>query len=120
MTTAATDDSGDVYFDVKSFPEYGSLTHQKIDDMEAAQDAGRRRGQVRLHEARLDARGRGDVVRPRGSEGARPPQLTEDATPVGVADDGTEPHAGQPAGAGAGQVLAHPAADACWRRSDGR
>ena len=36
---AATDDSGDVYFDVKSFPEYGSLTHQKIDDMEAPEDA---------------------------------------------------------------------------------
>jgi cysteinyl-tRNA synthetase len=35
----APDDSGDVYFDVQSFPEYGSLTHQKIDDMEAAQDA---------------------------------------------------------------------------------
>jgi cysteinyl-tRNA synthetase len=36
---AATDKSGDVYFDVKSFPDYGSLTHQKIDDMEAAEDA---------------------------------------------------------------------------------
>ena len=36
---AATDGSGDVYFDVQSFPEYGALTHQKIEDMEAAQDA---------------------------------------------------------------------------------
>jgi cysteinyl-tRNA synthetase len=36
---AAPDGSGDVYFDVKSFPEYGSLTHQRIEDMEAAQDA---------------------------------------------------------------------------------
>ena len=36
---AATDDSGDVYFDVQSYPAYGSLTHQRIDDMEAAQDA---------------------------------------------------------------------------------
>ena len=35
----ATDGSGDVYFDVASFPEYGSLTHQRIEDMEAAQDA---------------------------------------------------------------------------------
>lgn len=35
----APDGSGDVYFDVRSFPEYGSLTHQNIDDMEAAQDA---------------------------------------------------------------------------------
>ncbi len=36
---AAQDGSGDVYFDVKSYPEYGSLTHQRIEDMEAAQDA---------------------------------------------------------------------------------
>ncbi|WP_270886825.1 cysteine--tRNA ligase [Pedococcus sp. 5OH_020] len=36
---AAPDGSGDVYFDVKSFPEYGALTHQRIDDMEAAEDA---------------------------------------------------------------------------------
>jgi cysteinyl-tRNA synthetase len=36
---AAPDASGDVYFDVKSFPEYGSLTHQRIEDMEAAGDA---------------------------------------------------------------------------------
>ena len=35
----APDGSGDVYFDVRSFPDYGSLTHQRIDDMEAAQDA---------------------------------------------------------------------------------
>jgi cysteinyl-tRNA synthetase len=36
---AAEDGSGDVYFDVRSWPAYGELTHQKIDDMEAAQDA---------------------------------------------------------------------------------
>ncbi|MGD9961658.1 cysteine--tRNA ligase [Nocardioides sp.] len=36
---AAADDSGDVYFDVRSWPAYGELTHQKIDDMEAATDA---------------------------------------------------------------------------------
>jgi cysteinyl-tRNA synthetase len=36
---AATDGSGDVYFDVRSWPEYGSLSRQRIDDMEAAADA---------------------------------------------------------------------------------
>ena len=35
----ALDDSGDVYFDVRSWPEYGSLTRQNIDDMQAAPDA---------------------------------------------------------------------------------
>jgi cysteinyl-tRNA synthetase len=35
----AADGSGDVYFDVRSWPAYGELTHQKIDDMEAAEDA---------------------------------------------------------------------------------
>ncbi|OIU88811.1 cysteine--tRNA ligase [Microbacterium sp. AR7-10] len=36
---AAADDSGDVYFDVRSWPEYGSLTRQSVDAMEAAADA---------------------------------------------------------------------------------
>ena len=36
---AAADGSGDVYFDVASWPAYGELTRQKVDDMEAAQDA---------------------------------------------------------------------------------
>jgi cysteinyl-tRNA synthetase len=36
---AAEDSSGDVYFDVRSYPAYGDLTHQRIDDMEAAADA---------------------------------------------------------------------------------
>ena len=36
---AADDGSGDVYFDVRSWPEYGSLTRQKIDDMEDDGDA---------------------------------------------------------------------------------
>ena len=36
---AAEDGSGDVYFDVKSWPAYGELTRQKVDDMEAAEDA---------------------------------------------------------------------------------
>ena len=35
----ATDDSGDVYFDVRSWPAYGELTRQKIDEMEPAADA---------------------------------------------------------------------------------
>ncbi len=35
----AADGSGDVYFDVRSWPEYGSLSHQRLDDMEPAADA---------------------------------------------------------------------------------
>ena len=35
----ATDGSGDVYFDVRSWPSYGELTRQSIDAMEAAPDA---------------------------------------------------------------------------------
>ncbi|HWJ68015.1 MAG TPA: cysteine--tRNA ligase [Nocardioides sp.] len=35
----AADDSGDVYFDVRSWPSYGELTHQGVDDMEPAADA---------------------------------------------------------------------------------
>ena len=36
---AATDDSGDVYFDVLSWPAYGELSHQAVADMEPAADA---------------------------------------------------------------------------------
>ncbi|WP_182524643.1 cysteine--tRNA ligase [Nocardioides dongkuii] len=36
---AAADGSGDVYFDVRSWPAYGELTRQRLDDMEAAEDA---------------------------------------------------------------------------------
>jgi len=36
---AASDGSGDVYFDVLSWPSYGELSHQKVGDMEAAPDA---------------------------------------------------------------------------------
>ncbi|WP_134766849.1 cysteine--tRNA ligase [Nocardioides sp. 1609] len=36
---AAEDGSGDVYFDVRSWPAYGELTGQKVDDMEPAGDA---------------------------------------------------------------------------------
>ncbi len=35
----AGDGSGDVYFDVRSWPSYGALTKQRIDDMAAAEDA---------------------------------------------------------------------------------
>jgi len=31
--------AGDVYFDVRSWPEYGALTHQALDAMESADDA---------------------------------------------------------------------------------
>ncbi|WP_299167507.1 cysteine--tRNA ligase [uncultured Arthrobacter sp.] len=34
----AADGSGDVYFDVRSWPAYGSLTRQNVDDMQAAPD----------------------------------------------------------------------------------
>jgi cysteinyl-tRNA synthetase len=33
----AEDGSGDVYFDVRSWPSYGELTRQKVDDMEPAE-----------------------------------------------------------------------------------
>ncbi|UAL29124.1 cysteine--tRNA ligase [Nocardioides rotundus] len=36
---AADDGSGDVYFDVRSWPEYGELTRQRVEDMEPAGDA---------------------------------------------------------------------------------
>jgi cysteinyl-tRNA synthetase len=35
----AEDGSGDVYFDVRSWPTYGELTHQALDDMAPAEDA---------------------------------------------------------------------------------
>ncbi|MCU1548843.1 MAG: cysteine--tRNA ligase, partial [Arthrobacter sp.] len=35
----ALDGSGDVYFDVRSWNKYGSLTRQKLDDMQGASDA---------------------------------------------------------------------------------
>ncbi|HIY64941.1 MAG TPA: cysteine--tRNA ligase [Candidatus Agrococcus pullicola] len=35
----ASDGSADVYFDVRSWPEYGALTRQSVDDMEDAADA---------------------------------------------------------------------------------
>ena len=36
---AADDGSGDVYFDVRSWPAYGELSNQKVDDMQASEDA---------------------------------------------------------------------------------
>ncbi|HEY0248101.1 MAG TPA: cysteine--tRNA ligase [Gryllotalpicola sp.] len=35
----AADESGDVYFDVRSWPQYGALSHQSVDDMQDATDA---------------------------------------------------------------------------------
>ena len=35
----APDGSGDVYFDVRAWPQYGSLTRQRLDDMAPAEDA---------------------------------------------------------------------------------
>jgi cysteinyl-tRNA synthetase len=35
----AEDGSGDVYFDVRSWPSYGELSGQRIDEMQAAEDA---------------------------------------------------------------------------------
>src|SRR5699024_2954473 len=35
----ATDDAGDVYFDVRSWPRYGELTRQSVEDMQDAPDA---------------------------------------------------------------------------------
>ena len=35
----AQDGSGDVYFDVRSWPDYGSLTRQRLEDMAEAEDA---------------------------------------------------------------------------------
>ena len=36
---AAADESGDVYFDVKSWPAYGELSNQRVDDMVPAEDS---------------------------------------------------------------------------------
>jgi cysteinyl-tRNA synthetase len=36
---AADDGSGDVYFDVRSWPSYGELSNQRLDDMQPAEDA---------------------------------------------------------------------------------
>ena len=36
---AAADGSGDVYFDVRSWPSYGELSNQRLDDMQPAEDA---------------------------------------------------------------------------------
>ena len=38
----ADDESGDVYFDVRSWPDYGELTHQRIDDLADSPDAATR------------------------------------------------------------------------------
>ena len=49
---AADDGSGDVYFDVRSWPEYGTLTHQTVDAMEAGAE-GESRGKRDSHDFAL-------------------------------------------------------------------
>ena len=44
----AVDGSGDVYFDVRSFPEYGSLSGRRPSDMEPAEDGPERAKRDRL------------------------------------------------------------------------
>ncbi|MEY9214102.1 cysteine--tRNA ligase [Thermobifida halotolerans] len=39
---AAEDGSGDVYFDVASYPRYGSLSNQRVDEMRATEDGDAR------------------------------------------------------------------------------
>jgi cysteinyl-tRNA synthetase len=48
----ASDDSGDVYFDTRSWPAYGALTNQSPDDMDAAADADLR-GKKDVHDFAL-------------------------------------------------------------------
>ena len=61
---AAADGSGDVYFDVRSWPSYGELSNQRIDDMEPAE---RRRPARQARPARLRA-----VEGPQGRASRRP------------------------------------------------
>jgi cysteinyl-tRNA synthetase len=49
---AAEDGSGDVYFDVRSWPSYGELTHQRIGDMEAAEVAADPQSMARKRDPR--------------------------------------------------------------------
>jgi cysteinyl-tRNA synthetase len=49
---AAEDGSGDVYFDVRSWPAYGELTRQGIDDMEVAEVAADPRSLARKRDPR--------------------------------------------------------------------
>ncbi|UUT35004.1 cysteine--tRNA ligase [Microbacterium elymi] len=64
----AADDSGDVYFDVRSWPDYGSLTHQALDAMEPAEDADPR-GKRDPH----------DFALWKGAKPGEPPTATWDA-----------------------------------------
>ena len=49
---AAPDGSGDVYFDVRSFPGYGSLTRQRLDDLAPADDSASTTELERKHDPR--------------------------------------------------------------------
>ena len=62
---AAPDGSGDVYFDVPSWKDYGSLSHQSPDDMAAAEDAdprGKKDGRDFAVEGPRERRARERVV----------------------------------------------------------
>ncbi len=71
---AADDGSGDVYFDVRSLRDYGSLTRQRIDDMEPAGDA--------------DPRGKRDPRDFALWKGAKPSDAATWPTPWGVGRPG--------------------------------
>jgi len=49
----AEDGSGDVYFDVESWPDYGQLSHQRVEDMQDASDDGSARAKRDPHDFAL-------------------------------------------------------------------
>ena len=76
---AAADGSGDVYFDVRSWADYGALTHQRVDDMVDAEDADPR--------GKRDPR---DFALWKGHKAARPPTAAR-PTPFGPGRPGWHP-----------------------------
>ena len=72
----ALDGSGDVYFDVRSWSEYGSLTRQKIEDMQVARRRSpRQEGSARLCAVEGLQRGRARYRQLAQPVGHRPPRL---------------------------------------------
>ena len=70
----ATDDSGDVYFDVGTFPQYGQLSGQKPENMQASPDGPDR--------AKRDPR---DFALWKGAKDDEPVALAVGARPAGLA-----------------------------------
>ena len=68
---AAEDGSGDVYFDVRSWPAYGELTHQGVDDMEPAERRRPARASATRATSRSGRAGRRSPS-PRPPRGRRP------------------------------------------------